>query len=424
MVKGLILAPGLDKFIAEVPLKELEPDHTAFLVTEASMPLVHELVKDTKIKSYKLFFIKDIFSTVETIQEFFNALNWLTNECKVKDISIDATNCITVIEMAAYTSASLVDIFKDVLGKDINFKLVYVHADYEIKPDGVAGEVRGTERLVELEKPIDSLSFVLAFDAIRAFNQQRYTQAKEDLSTLSKNTTGEKHILYQGLSSLAGGYENWDKMKINEAIISLKEAEISLEKVKKFEPILKIISKIKDNLSALNKLKENDEMATIFDLHSNALRRMSENRFDDALARLYSCVERITQHQLKLYGIETKNPNLSKLDMKIIEKFKQQIGFLPVELELKKNAYLLLLLDDPIGKEVEKIKYKTFIGLVGIRNNSILAHGTRPVTKEHFLNFKNKLIEPIMKKFTEVANIKPEDLAKHEHIKIKGISVS
>lgn len=30
MVKGLILAPGLDKFIAEVPLKELEPDHTAF----------------------------------------------------------------------------------------------------------------------------------------------------------------------------------------------------------------------------------------------------------------------------------------------------------------------------------------------------------------------------------------------------------
>jgi CRISPR-associated protein (TIGR02710 family) len=319
--------------------------------------------------------------------------------------------------MATYTSASLIDLFKDVLGGDLEFHLVYIHADYEIKPDGVAGEVRGTERLIELEKPLDSLSFVLALDAIRAFNQQRYEQVKENFLLLSRNTTGEKSILYQGLAFIAGGYEQWDKMDTDAAIKNLEEAEHYLEKVREFKGVSEVMKKIQANIYALRKVKESNEESIILNLYSNALRRIRERKFDDALARLYSTLERITQHQLEKYRIETSNPDYSNLPPEIVEKFKESLGFLPTELELKKNAILLILLGNPIGKEIEKIGYRKFLGLIGIRNSSILAHGIKPVSEANFTDFKEKLIEPVMKKFIEVNNISSDEIQKHSHIR-------
>jgi len=419
-MRGLIIALGLDNFITEFAIKQIKPDYVAFLATDATVGFAHEVAKKTKVKDSRTFFIKNIFSTTETIQEFFNAINWL-KDFNTKEIYIDATNCITVIEMATYTSASLIDIFKEVLGNDLDITLVYVHCDYKIKEDGIASEIRGTEKLVELEKPIDSLSFVLALDAIRAFNQQRYEQSKENFFTLAKNTTGEKSILYEGLGSLSAGYEQWDKMNIEEAAKNLEESKNSLKKVKGFRSISGIISKIENNIVVLGKLKNEDEKEVILDLYSNALRRINENRFDDALARLYACIERITQFQLKKYGIETKSPDFSKLPADIIDRFKKEVGYIPNELELKKNALLLHLLKDPVGEEVAKIGYKTFIGLVGIRNNSILAHGIKPVSRENFSKFKERLTESLLRQFMETNKVNLEELENHSHLKIKGI---
>ena|SRR3989344_2024017 len=39
MVKALITAPGLDKFLLEFTIKETKPEHIAFLTTEATVPL-------------------------------------------------------------------------------------------------------------------------------------------------------------------------------------------------------------------------------------------------------------------------------------------------------------------------------------------------------------------------------------------------
>ncbi|MEK6818631.1 MAG: TIGR02710 family CRISPR-associated CARF protein, partial [Nanoarchaeota archaeon] len=337
------MAPGLDEFMARFAIEKIKPDYIAFLATEATINYIPAMVKGLNVKEYRTFFIKDIFSTTETIQEFFNAINWIKEIGTVKNIYIEATNCITVIEMSTYITASILDIFREVLGEDIKVHLLYIHASYKIKEDGVFGEVRGTEKLVELEQPIDSLSFVLALEGIVAFNLQRYEQATKIFTPLTNNTTGDKSILYRGLTLLSIGYEQWDKMNFADALKSLEEVKINLEKVKYFESVLGVIAKVDDNINTIKKLINNSKMSIILDLYSNALRRMNENRFDDALARLYACVERITQFQLEKYGIDTKIPDYSKITSEVIDKFKKQIGFLPTELELKKNALLLLL---------------------------------------------------------------------------------
>lgn len=422
MTKGLIIAPGLDKWLLEHAIKEISAENIAFLATEATLPLIQKTVNANKISSYKIFFIKNIFSSVETIQEFFNALNWLTKDKGVKDIWVDATNCITVIEMATYTSASLIDIFKDVLGEDINFNLVYIHADYEVGKDGIAKEVKGTEKIIEIDKPRDSLSFVLALDGIRTFNNRRYDEARENFDSLSKNTTGDKSILYKGLSLLAEGYDSWDKLKIEDSIGRLRNCKENLEKVKNYALVKDVLLKLEENLIVLDKLSEGSEVNVILDLYSNAQRRINEKRFDDALARFYSCLEKITQFELKKFGIDASKPDYSKISKEVLDKFTKKLGFLPVELELKKNALLLIFLEDEIGEEIQKKGYKVFTGLIGIRNNSILAHGTKPVNEKNISDFSKILIEPILAKFIELNNIDKGEIERHSHLKVKELT--
>jgi len=422
MAKGLIIAPGLDKWLLKYAIKEINAPHVAFLATEATLPLIQEIINKDEISSYKIFFIKNIFSTVETIQEFFNALNWLTKDKGITDIWVDATNCITVIEMATYTSASLIDIFKDVLGEDIKFTLVYINADYKVDEDGIAKEVPGTEKLIEIERPMDSLSFVLALDGLRTFNNHRYDETKEIFISLSENTTGDKSILYSGLGLLADGYDLWDKLDVSHSLERLKKSRENLEKVKNYGLVKEILSKLSENMDVLDKLSKESEINIILDLYCNALRRINEKRFDDALARFYSCLEKITQYELKKFGIDPSNPDYSKLDKEIVEKFTKQLGFLPVELELKKNALLLLFLKDGVGEEIQKKGYKVFTGLIGIRNSSILAHGTKPVNEKNILDFASVLIEPILNKFMEINNINKEEIEKHKHLEIKDLT--
>ncbi|MBI4896144.1 MAG: TIGR02710 family CRISPR-associated protein [Candidatus Aenigmarchaeota archaeon] len=422
MSKGLILAPGLDTWLAEFSIKEIRPDYIAFLATEATNSPIQSMKESRNPMTTRNFFIKNIFSTVETVQEFLNALQWLVYECGADELWIDATNCITVIEMATYTSASLIDIFKEVLDKPVTFNLVYVHSDYTVKEDGVAAEIRGTERLVELEKPIDTLSFVLALESVQKFNEQRYEQSAEDFLMLAKNTTGEKSLLYEGLTLLAESYGFWDKLQIQQATERLETARVRLGKVKEYDLVKELLDFIPQNTEALHQLKNESETAVILDLYTNALRRMNEGRFDDGIARFYACLERITQYQLKTYGIVSNKPQYSKLDSKIVKEFEKKIGFLPSELELKKNVVLLLLLQDQIGKEIEVLGYETFLGLISIRNNSMLAHGTRPVTDQHAKRFKEKLMDPLLKKFVSINSIDENDLQKHSHMKIRELS--
>jgi CRISPR-associated protein (TIGR02710 family) len=418
---GLVIALGLDDFMAEFTIKKIKPQHLVLLVTEKSFSIVNKVLEETQIKSYQIYFIKNIFSTSETIQEFMNGYNWL-KEKEVSKIVIDATNSITVIEMATYVSASLIDLYDEFLGKEINFELIYVHAEYKINEEGVYHEIKGTEKLVTLESPKDSLSFVNVMDAIRAFNKGMYEHAYENFLVLEKNSTNEKNLLYSGLKLFSEAYLEWDRLRYEEAYNYLKLAKEAFLKATNFKLSSDILPKLEKNLEVLAELKKEDKISLIFDIYSNAERVEIAKRYDGAVARLYSCLEKMTQFELKKYGILSRDPDYSKLSKEQKEYFEKEIGFLPKELELKKNVLLLSILENKLGFFILKeITHKKFIGLVGIRNKSMFAHGTTPIGEQQFNSFKNKLVEPIFEKFLEIQEKNKDELESFRHASLQNL---
>lgn len=420
MPTGLILAPGLDLHLAQFSLRTIKAASVAFLCTEATIGVCHSLAEAAAIPASKVrtCYIKDIFSSSETIQEFINAFEWMRGQDGIDEVWIDATNCITVIEMSAYLTASFIDLYREVLGENIALRLAYIHAQYSKSESGVYAEVPGTEQLVELEKPVDSLGFVLFAEAIRAFNRGRLEDAAENFLSLSKNSSGDRHIFYEALYSLARGYDCWDKMRFDAALELCGTAIAQFARVRGHREAKRLAEVVGSQKEILQNLIVTDEAAVVADLTMNAMRREQEGRCDDALARLYACVERMVQARLTVHGITTKAPDYSRLPESVYQELLKTYQKAPVELELKKAAHLLSLLEDPVGKAIVDIGHRTFTGLIGLRNDSLLAHGTKPISKEHYAKFKAVLFDPISAAYWGDITAREREIEPHRFIQL------
>ena len=402
--KGLILALGLDTFIAEFTIKKVKPSYIVFLVTKETFSQVATLIQNINIE-YQTLFIKDVFSSTEIVQETMNGIEWLKNQKEVVEIIVDATNTLTIIEMNTYITASIMDIYSDLFNINVKFKLVYVHNEFEKTESGGFVEIKGTEKLIELDKPKESLSFVLAFYGIQSFNNHSYKQSEEVFEKIEQDSNNELKVIYTILKFLSKGYFSWEALKYEEALNYFKKIVILTTRSKNFKILLEIDQIVKKNIIALKKLISNDRLHLVIDIFTGVLRIEKSERLDGATARLYSSLEKITQFELYKFNIETKNPNYNNLNSQVVEDFKEELSFLPKELELKKNVLLLYLLKNPIGKFIyEKIAYKKFIGLIGLRNKSIYAHGNEPITEKEFYKFKEELYILVLEQFLKLNN--------------------
>lgn len=128
----------------------------------------------------------------------------------------------------------------------------------------------------------------------------------------------------------------------------------------------------------------------IIDLFCNAKRRASEENFDDAVARLYRCIEMTIQYSLaETQEISTGNVELSILEKKTssatLERLSKRSENQVVKLGLvdgfdvlkeSSPVHPLSLAYPQLNEELKK--------LLGFRNNSILAHGVKPVGKDEY----------------------------------------
>ena len=142
------------------------------------------------------------------------------------------------------------------------------------------------------------------------------------------------------------------------------------------------------HLAALKKLtgqEEGNGYEPVADLLNNAERRASQERFDDAVARLYRATEMVAQIRLfREHGLDSNKLTLNDLPENLrseYEPFVRDNG--KVLLGLLDSFGLLNRLDDPVGR----LFFDTgnaVINALTIRNNSILAHGCKPVGREGY----------------------------------------
>ena len=142
------------------------------------------------------------------------------------------------------------------------------------------------------------------------------------------------------------------------------------------------------HLAALKKLtgqEKGNGYESVADLLNNAERRASQDRFDDAIARLYRATEMVAQIRLfREHGLDSNKLTLNDLPENLrseYEPFVRDNG--KVLLGLRDSFGLLNRLDDPVGRLFFDTG-NTVIAALTIRNNSILAHGTDPVGREGY----------------------------------------
>jgi CRISPR-associated protein (TIGR02710 family) len=430
-MKGLIIAPGLDNYLAINCLNKEKAEVIAFIVTDKTVELLPEIFENLKYKpkEYKKFFVKDINSFTEAVDEFFKAFYWLTKVTKVKKISVDATNVLTTVGFPVYFVASFIEVFKDLIKEKVEIRLIFTTCDWKvINTDlhAVGEPIIGSEKIIELEHPMNTIGFILGVIASDLFNKGFYSRAEKVFDILRKYTVGEQNLLYDGLTHLSHSYDLWDKFNIKDSKEELKRTIYILSKVRKFSFVNSLIKELNLGLKTLEKIQEGNKIEEIIDIFENGNRRMEEEKFDDAVARYYRCLDMIAQYALEKYKIITQKADLSKLPQKIIQKYqKERGGTLPNEYKdgiggiALRDAFLLLYcLDDSLGQEYKKIEAK-FLGLLTLRNQSILAHGTKAISKERAEKFREEIVKVFLTKLSEIENFDlGQKIKKHRYPKL------
>lgn len=354
-------------------IKRQNPDTILFIVTDDSKDKTLKLVyENIKLDEYKI---------QERICNEINDVEILTIEYSkyIKDLIGSGFNASQIV--ADYTSGT----------KPMSAALIYAAIQKEIETISYVYGQRGEEGKVKTgSERLNTLSPTAIYTdkkiemAINFFNKYQYFTALEILSdsTLEHPSYKEKIKLLQKITE---AYLEWDKFNFEKASTLLNEASCN----KEADTIINrpIIEKHKQILHQL-KSSKNPNDYLIADLLANANRRGLEGKFDDAMARLYRCIEMLGQSEFfKHYQFSTseiqweKLPDTIKsdLDSKFPNKNKVEIG-------LADCFRILKTLEKPVAKtyyesesEIKKILH--------IRNYSILAHGVKPVEREKFEDF-------------------------------------
>ena len=426
MKKSLIVHVGNKYSRAIKSIEHVKPDLVYFIYSKD-----YEKYKDSIINEcYHLFIHKsriiDDFQSIDEIysvsKEIFKELN-----CKYK-IYVGVSNG-TKAMVAGLSLASV--------GYDCEF--LYVGSTPGGRDSTGTGEVLpGHEAVLSEFHPMSKQAFFEINRAKRYFNDYKFDDAliyfKQAEEVLDDKKRVQMYIKITHLFKYWDKFENFvrfsdgkkllidyylrkkilveintDEDLSNYFVNEENEFLIQLEKNFKF---------LDKKISKKGLIKENDIYYYLVDLINNAYRRIKEEKFDDATARLYRISELIAQIRLlemgfidkkilkdnKVFHID-KTTLIETKNVKAIEYAARKPDFQNSEekrmkFSLKDSFTLLEYLDDSLAKEF--LEDKKVDNALSSRNNSILAHGLNPANKDDTLELFNKLNDYAREVFPEL----------------------
>lgn len=289
-----------------------------------------------------------------------------------------------------------------------------------------------TEQLTFLQNPYSHFGDTEFILLSTLFNTHNYDAALKICLSL-RDSVGDVATLgtLDILAELIEIYRDWDSFthsqwedsqqrkiatRFRVLIGKLDRLDLSLIPLPLLKSNLLFLEKIEQSWQA-NKRNITDEYRLI-DILCGAERRAKQGKYDDAVARLYRCLEMsATIFLVRDWELENpRTPKLSKLvthagsDDELRQRFKQSAGYeLPRMLGL--NDQMMLLKIGGQHREISGIYEKMTIGsnpsLMEWRNRSTLAHGTVPVTQavyQEFFHLTKDVVSRVVakKKFNEL----------------------
>ncbi|MCX7926521.1 MAG: TIGR02710 family CRISPR-associated CARF protein [Candidatus Omnitrophica bacterium] len=405
MSKVLIITVGVGERVEHAiccSIRQHNPEYIVLMCTEKSRDEKLPLIladKNVAGRKYNPVIIKDENDVEHVRQVTLKTINELLNSYDSSDIAIDYTSGTKSMSAGVVIAG---------LERRIG-SLIYIYGTRN-KNGRV---ISGTEKIISFEPNRTYVEYLFR-EAINSFNSWRFDvclqQLKEASSLVLEPVVIDKIDI---LERLAKGYSFWDCFNLEEAFHILDGLELQNNFLREWG----IKSKIEKNKEFLYKESKNKFcIERGIDLFENAQRRAMEYKFDDAVARLYRCLEYIAQLKIferGLYSalgkeVDTENLDIDKLPSSLKDKYikKKDERDGKIRLGIYEDYQLLFLLDDPLGKLfMDDFGTDGLNQLLSIRNSSILAHGFSPVKEEVYKKMLNKT-----KKFLETLLPNTEDL--------------
>lgn len=284
----------------------------------------------------------------------------------------------------------------------------------------------GREKMLYLKNPWDVLAVEKLREIELLFNRCRF-QSAIDVAHKATLVTEENRLLFSALEHAGEGYALWDGFYYDKAFNIMKRAESALASLSACggRPALRnFYEQVSAGRASLERLcleanrlikanparrkggiteehKAVDGRLLILDLLANAVRRAEcEHKYDDAVARLYSAVEKIAKLRLKVaWDIDNSDVDADRVpeeacpfDLETCRVVREDPGGQktqgPIVLPLRKSYELLAALGDEVGRRFVA-QVKELDKVLPARNLSPLAHGWEPVSREIYEKMLN-----------------------------------
>lgn len=427
MKKALVLSVGGSEEPLIYSIKKFKPDFIYFLHSKDTKKSVDKILDEFDYDSSQ-YSLKEL-NNEQSLEESFSKSREIISSLK-KDFDVN-------VDFTGGTKPMVAGLVLAAIGEECKYSYVGSNKGREGRDkDGVGVVVSGFEEIISQKDPYDLYAVVEFNRGMDFFNKYQFTAAKSNFIAASEKLEDENlrelANLYVDLVEL---YDVWDKFdnKINKKTLNSYLENHILKKINDSENIKntiekespKFLSQLEDNIEFL-KLKisrkglieENDVKYYLPDLLNNASRRIEEGKYDDAVARLYRATELIAQTGLANEGFielsRLRDHKIFRIPLEAIENCdnKEAVEYIKglddywyakkgvVKLALSKSFEFLGYLGCQYAKDyLDDNKLKD---MVSKRNDSLLAHGLNPISKDDAENLFEGVLKYAIGVFPEI----------------------
>lgn len=384
-MKVLILTVGTSRDPLETSILEHAPQKIVLIASQNTLDVAGQIVKDYQgsLEGHYTVTVDDPESLEEVYQKAQTALK--------KALEWDANEILA--DLTGGTKPMTAGLVLALSGRGV----VFSYVGGTRREEGTGRVLSGHERVRTLQDPTTRYALREWEAFVRHFNALSLPAALAELDQiLQRPISPSETRFFKALRGVVEGLLLWDRFRHEEALsrfeahlpiaLAVAEARGEEDKVR----VLRGLEEALEGLRAIVNGRGRPSFALLADLLANADRRAQVGRFDDALARLYRGLELAAQADLyERLGLDLKDPSTfpKELPQDLRERAEGARGLMEVldlafDLATKygeKNTLAQRLFSDARGR------LKPFLDR---RNESILAHGTRPVSKEEYQKFR------------------------------------
>ena len=303
---------------------------------------------------------------------------------------------------------------------EYNSRFAYVGGDVRSK-NGLGVVESGSERFMRQDNPWEVMALRELRSLAAFFNGGDFAAAARIAETLAGKVSGKERF-YGGITDLTQACAQWDAFDHKNAQARLRQAIGKLEAFAlNHAPLQQLLAAFKECQLLLERIQEDARILRsstekpsagcgqdyLRDLLANAMRRYEAGHYDDAVARLYSAIEKSAKIRLMTaYGLNNSRLLPEELPESLPCELRRDLlaqrgedGVMRIGLQ--KSFQLLAALGDPLGRRYTEHE-ASLLKTLEARNSSLLAHGYTPVGE--------KACNALLAATQDMLDIKKEDL--------------